>query len=124
MPKVIIMVAIEKKRHERPTINFVGKDLRKSSSLYRDVRIPKNINNDDEDANNDIASDTMKTMKEFRFKYIGMPEYWSYPPGTVKIAENIMVAIRAATTVQGSAVAFIHFSPSSTNFLCCSVNKV
>jgi hypothetical protein len=74
MPKVIIIVAIEKKRQERPTIIFVGKDLRKSSSLYRDVRIPKNINNEDVDANNDIASDTMKTMNEFPCKYIGIPE--------------------------------------------------
>lgn len=74
MPKVTIIVAIEKKRQERPTIIFVGKDLRKSSSLYRDVRIPKNINNEDVDANNDIASDTMKTMNEFPCKYIGIPE--------------------------------------------------
>lgn len=67
VPKVIIIVAIEKKREERPMINLVGKYLRKSSSRYREVRIPKNISNVVQEENNDMASATMKTMKELRF---------------------------------------------------------
>ena len=41
--KAVIMAAIEKKRVERSIIIFLGKDSRKSSSTYRDVRILINI---------------------------------------------------------------------------------
>uniref|UniRef100_A0A6N2LSB0 Uncharacterized protein n=1 Tax=Salix viminalis TaxID=40686 RepID=A0A6N2LSB0_SALVM len=57
--KVTIMVAIEKKSVERPIINLVGKDLRKSSSA-----IPKNINTDVDEEKREIASDTIKTIKD------------------------------------------------------------
>jgi phosphoribosylformylglycinamidine (FGAM) synthase PurS component len=63
--KVTIMAAIEKKSMERPMINLVGKDLRKSSSAYRDVRIPKNINTDVDEEKREIASATIKTVKDF-----------------------------------------------------------
>ena len=113
--KVIFMVAMERIRVERPTIIFLGKDLRKSSSAYRDVRMPRNINNEVEAESRDRASDIIKTIKTFSFKKVGKPKSWSLPPGTVIAAANIMVTIRAATTVQEDAVSFIHFSPSFTN---------
>jgi phosphoribosylformylglycinamidine (FGAM) synthase PurS component len=69
--KVTIMVAMEKKSVERPIINFLGKDLRKSSSAYRDVRIPKNINTDVDEEKREIASATIKTVKDFSSLKIG-----------------------------------------------------
>jgi phosphoribosylformylglycinamidine (FGAM) synthase PurS component len=62
--KVTIMVAMEKKSVERPIINLVGKDLWKSSSAYRDVRIPRNINTDVDEEKREIASATIKTVKD------------------------------------------------------------
>jgi phosphoribosylformylglycinamidine (FGAM) synthase PurS component len=69
--KVTVMVAIEKKSVERPIINLLGKDLRKSSSAYRDVRIPKNINTDVDEEKREIASATIKTVKDFSSLKIG-----------------------------------------------------
>lgn len=59
-PKDASMVTMEKNKHVSPKINFVGKDLRKSSSAYLAVRIPKNINSDVHELNIDNAFDTMK----------------------------------------------------------------
>ena len=69
--KVTIMAAMDKKSVERPKINLVGKDLRKSSSAYRDVRIPKNINTDVDEEKREIASATIKTVKNFLSLKIG-----------------------------------------------------
>ena len=121
--KVIIIVAIERIRVERPTIIFLGKDLRKSSSAERGVRMQRNINNEAEAESRDRASDIIKTIKPFSFKKVGVPESCLLPPGIVIAAVNIMVTIRAATTVQEDVVPFIHFSPSFTNSLWLSVNN-
>ncbi|KAF4388661.1 hypothetical protein G4B88_018938 [Cannabis sativa] len=51
----IVIVAIDMKSVRSPITNFVGNDLRKSSSAYLDVSIPKNINTeavDEKSANN------------------------------------------------------------------------
>ena len=69
--KVTIMAAMDKKSVERPKIKLVGKDLRKSSSAYRDVRIPKNINTDVDEEKREIASATIKTVKDFLFLKTG-----------------------------------------------------
>lgn len=121
--KVIIMVAIEKKRVASPTIIFVGKDLRKSCSSYRDVRIVKNINTDVDEENSDSVSDTMKIVNNFLSENIGKPVFGSLPPGTVKATANIIVIIRAPTTVQDVAVVFIQSSPSFFISLWASVNS-
>ena len=64
--KVTIMVAMDKTSMERPIINLVGKDFRKSSSPYRDVvRIPKSINTDVDEEKREIASATINTVKDF-----------------------------------------------------------
>ena len=97
--KVIIIVAIERIRVERPTIIFLGKDLRKSSSAERGVRMQRNINNEVEAESRDRASYIIKTIKTFSFKKVGMPESCLLPPGTVIAVAIIMVTIRAATTV-------------------------
>ncbi|KAG6756949.1 hypothetical protein POTOM_037250 [Populus tomentosa] len=49
---------------ERPMINLAGKDLRKSSSACRDVRIPKNINTNVDEEKREIASATIKTVEK------------------------------------------------------------
>ena len=121
--KAIIIVAIEKKRVERPMIIFLGKDSRKSSSAKRDVRIPKNIKTEVEEENRDRASDIIKSMNNFSCKNIGMPESWPLPPGTVKTAANIIVIMRAPATVQEVDVSFIHCSPSFIKSLWLFVNN-
>lgn len=57
------MVTMEKNRHASPKINLVGRDLRKSSSAYRAVRIPKNSNTDIEELNIDSPFEIMKMRK-------------------------------------------------------------
>lgn len=54
-PKAIIMVKVEKKRDERPNINFLGKVSRKSSCAYREARIPRKISTEVLAENNDNA---------------------------------------------------------------------
>lgn len=71
--KVTIIAAIEKKRVERPIIIFLGKDSRKSSSAYLDVRIPKNIKTEVEEEKRDRASNIMKSLNDLSRKNIGKP---------------------------------------------------
>nr|GEY39080.1 hypothetical protein [Tanacetum cinerariifolium] len=58
--KEIIMLTIEKKRQAIPKTNLVGKEIRKSSSAYRAVRIPKNINTEVDDEKRESPFDTIK----------------------------------------------------------------
>ena len=120
--KAIIMVAIEKKRVERPIISFVGNRVRNLFSAYCEVRIPKNINTEVVAEKSEMESDIMKTMNKSFPKNMGAPVS-SLPPGIVKAAENIMVTMSAATNELDAAISFIHFSPSFTKFACCSVNN-
>ena len=120
--KAIIMVAIEKKRVERPIISFVGNRVRNLFSAYCDVRIPRNINTDVVAEKSEMESDNMKTVNKSFPMNIGAP-FSLLPPGIVKAAANIMVTMRAATNDPDVAVSFIHFSPSFTMFACCSVNN-
>ncbi|CAB4268871.1 unnamed protein product [Prunus armeniaca] len=111
------MEAMEIKSVERPIIIFVGKDVRKSSSAYRDVRIPKNINTEFVEEKSDIASETINTTNIFSSKNKGKPVPPLFPPGTVKAAANMMVIVRAPTIVQevafmGSHTLFIGSSHS------------
>ena len=85
--------------------------------------MPRNINTEVEEERRDSASHITKSVNTLLFKNIGKPVFESLPPGTVIAAANIMVIIRAPTTVQEVAVSFIHFSPLSTNSLWVSVNN-
>ena len=87
--------------------------------------MPRNINNEVEVESIDKVSDIIKAIQtfSFSFKKVGKPESCLLPPGTVIAAANIMVTIKAATTVQEDDVSFIHFSPSFTNSLWLSVNN-
>lgn len=116
--------AIEQKRVIKPSINLFGRDSRKSSSAYRDVRMDKNINIEVTDENRAKASDMAKIMKDLKPKKIGVPSSLSFPPGTVKIAANITVVMRVATSIHDEAVLFIHFSPSLSSPLCSSLNNI
>ncbi|KAL4569641.1 hypothetical protein LXL04_025283 [Taraxacum kok-saghyz] len=51
-------------------------------------------------------------MRAAFWRNIGIPVFWSYPPGSVKAAANTMVAINVATTIHCEAVSLIHFPPS------------
>ena len=108
----IIMAAIEKKRAERPIINFVGNRVRNLLSAYCDVMMPRNINTEVVAEKSDIASEIIKSINKGSFRNLGIPVFSSVPPGTVKAAENMMVTMRAATNVLALAISFIHFSPS------------
>ncbi|KAM1059634.1 hypothetical protein ACFX13_024928 [Malus domestica] len=92
------MVAIAKKRAARPIIIFVGKDFRKSSSAKRDVRIPRNVNVAVVEEKSDIASEIINSINNFSWLNVGKPVS-PFPPGIVITAANIMVIIRAPTTV-------------------------
>lgn len=76
-----------------------------------------------EEDTSDIAFDMAKILKETSFRKKGNPVSPLLPPGTVKVAAKTTVVISAATSMQDVAVSFIHFSPSSLNFLCSALNK-
>lgn len=118
----VIMLAIDKNSMERPTIIFLGRDLRKSSSAYREVRIDKNTSTEEEEEKSVNASAMVKTMNDFSFKKKGKPSLL-LPPGTVNAAVNATVTMSAATTMPNDAASFIHLSPSLTKSLCFSVKS-
>ena len=125
-PKEIIIVTIEKKRHAIPKTNLVGNDLRKSSSAYRAVRIPKNIKTEVDDVKRESPFATVNIMNGLLSvsNIMGRPLISLLPPGTVKAVVNMTAAIRVPTIILDPAVFFIHFSPSFARSLCSSVNKV
>ena len=114
--KATIIKAIEKKSVLKPISNLKGRDLRKSSCAYREVRMPKNITIAMLDETKESASAIAKLTKIGSRWKIGMPLFWSSPPGNVSAEVNAIVATRAATTKQEVAVVFIHFSPSFLSF--------
>ena len=59
-----------------PNTNFDGNDTRKSISVKRGVRIDKNINIEEEEENNAIASHMKNTRNQILFKRIGVPVSW------------------------------------------------
>ncbi|WRX18960.1 hypothetical protein QQP08_011447 [Theobroma cacao] len=61
--KDTIIATIEMKSEESPMINLLGKDLRKSGAVYRDVRMPTNINTEVVEAKREIESDIMNILK-------------------------------------------------------------
>ncbi|KAF4379689.1 hypothetical protein F8388_023706 [Cannabis sativa] len=67
----IVIVAIDMKSVRSPITNFVGNDLRKSSSAYLDVSIPKNINTEAVDEKSEKASDIIKILNNFLCRKIG-----------------------------------------------------
>ena len=71
--KAITMPAVEVKSVVSPNTNFDGNDTRKSISVKRGVRIDKNINIEEEEENNAIASDMKNTQNQILFKRIGVP---------------------------------------------------
>ncbi|EOY20799.1 Galactose-1-phosphate uridylyltransferase, putative [Theobroma cacao] len=71
--KATIIDAIDMKREESPMINLLGKDLRKSCVVYRDVRMPTNINTEVVEAKREIESDIMNILKSFFVKSKGTP---------------------------------------------------
>ncbi|CAI0401568.1 unnamed protein product [Linum tenue] len=121
--KAIIMVAMEMKRVRSPVSSLFGSDERKSSSAYREVSMERNIKMDVAEETKASASDIAKNKNDLVWRYSGMPVSWSFPPGTVKAAANIMVVMSVATTMQEDAVSFIHFSPSLASFLCSVANR-
>lgn len=121
--KATIIVAMETNRDVKPTISLKGSNLRKSLSAYRDVRMDRNINMDVEAANNEIAFDIAKTLKDISLNRIGNPLLSSLPPGKVNAAVKTTVVISVATRVHDSAVFFIHASPCIRKSLCSSVNR-
>jgi hypothetical protein len=109
--KAIIIDAIEMNREVSPTINFKGRDLRKSFSAYREVRMNKNINIAVEEEKSATPSAMVKYRNAFSLKKFGIPVLSSVPPGMLNAAENTTVAIIVATSKHEVAVSFIHFSP-------------
>ena len=71
--KAITMPAVEVKSVVSPNTNFDGNDTRKFISVKRGVRIDKNINIEEEEENNAIASDMKNTRNQILFKRIGVP---------------------------------------------------
>nr|GMD03239.1 hypothetical protein CTI12_AA390800 [Ipomoea batatas] len=84
----------------------------------------KNISVEVTEENRAMASDTAKITNNLSWRKIGFPVPLLSPPGTVRIAANMIVVIRVATSMHDDAVPFIHFSPCFTRFLCCSVNSI
>ncbi|KAM1056366.1 hypothetical protein ACFX13_030524 [Malus domestica] len=62
--------------------------------------------------NSEIASETINVVNTLLVKNVGRPVSPSFPPGTVIAAANMMVTMRAPTTVQEVAISFIDFSAS------------
>ena len=58
------------------------------------------------EVNCNMASDIANNRNEGLFERSGLPDVGSIPPGTVKVAVNMIVAISAATMVHALAVSF------------------
>ena len=71
--KATTMPAIEVKSVVSPNTNFDGNDTRKSISVKRGVRIDKNINIEEEEENNAVASYMKNTLNQILFKRMGVP---------------------------------------------------
>lgn len=99
--------AIEMKRVHKPHINFLGSDIRKSSKEYRAVRMLRNIRTEVQDAKKERVSAIMKIIKRSSRIWIGSPEVSLVPPGTVKMAWKVTVAMRAATKLFAAAVSHL-----------------
>lgn len=111
------------KSEVNPIINLNGRDTRKSSSTYGEVRMDKNINMETEEETKPTASDIENTVKRFCLRRTGFPEELSNPPGMLKDAINNIMATSAVTNMDALAVSFIHLSPSSLKYLWESTNK-
>ncbi|KAL6289322.1 hypothetical protein ACE6H2_006832 [Prunus campanulata] len=86
------MEAMEIKSVDRPIIIFVGKDFRKSSSAYRDVRIPKNINTE-------VVEE--KNRKTFPSSHPGFPPHFPYGTSTtLESPTNPIPPLVSSTTYQ------------------------
>ncbi|GAV74402.1 hypothetical protein CFOL_v3_17882 [Cephalotus follicularis] len=59
----------------------------------------RNINIQVAKENSTTASDMAKTINYRQFRKLGLPVSLLLPPGTVKAASNITVAINVATTI-------------------------
>ena len=112
------MDVMEMKSDASPTINFNGKDLRKSFSAYREVRMYKNISVEVEEEKSAIPSDMTKMRNAVSFRNFGAPVLSAIPPGMLNAAENTTVVIMVATSMHEFAVFFIHDSPLCNNPLC------
>ncbi|KAL0462810.1 UNVERIFIED_CONTAM: hypothetical protein Slati_0168600 [Sesamum latifolium] len=126
-PKDAIIVMMVKNKVVSPKINFVGKDLRKSFSAYRAVRIPKNINSNVDALNINSALETIKIKngRGWDSNIVGRPVLsFLLPPGTVNAVVNIIAAMRVPTIMLDPAMLFIQLSASPTSCLCSSVNKI
>ena len=110
--KATSIAAMEKNIMERPKIIFLGSETRKSSKEYLEVRIVRNIRTEVQEAKKDSVSAIVKIMKRVSDRRRGSPEESSVPPGTVNMAWNVTVAMRAATKLHAEAVYFIHSSAS------------
>ena len=83
-----------------PNTNFDGNDTRKSISMKRGVRIDKNINIEEEEENNAIASNMKNTLNQILFKKIGVAVSWLLQPNTVKAIAKTTVIINVAMITQ------------------------
>ena len=118
------MVAKAIKSVKSPTVNLNGNRFKKSFSLYRDViRMDKNINIEMQEQENAIASDMTKIWNQIFEWKLGVPSPSLLPPGGVKAAWNTPAVASVATIEHDSALLLIHFSASSNNVLCSSVNN-
>lgn len=106
------MAAMEKNIMVRPKIIFLGSETRKSSKEYLEVRIVRNMRTEVHEVKKDSVSATVKIMNRTSVRWRGSPEESSVPPGTVNMAWNVTVAMRAATKLHAEAVYFIHSSAS------------
>ncbi|KAF4393382.1 hypothetical protein F8388_023186 [Cannabis sativa] len=119
----------KRKRKIRPAISFVGKDMRTSLCLQRDVRMDKNIITEHVAEKSDIASNATKIVNNLLCKSMGLPALMRpsslsrLPPGTINAIPNIMVMMKEPTKLQAVAVSFIHFSPALFNSLCSLFQK-
>ena len=120
---VTIVAAIDINNDISPSANLFGKEYKKSSSAKRELSTANNIITEVDEENNAIASDMAKRIKTASFENSGFP-FSLFPPGTVNIAANAMVTIRAATTVADDDVSFIHCCASLCSSLCSIVNTI
>ncbi|KAL5715003.1 hypothetical protein ACHQM5_016893 [Ranunculus cassubicifolius] len=74
----------------------------------------RNMSRELQEEKSDNASVTINNKKYLVLINTGEPETLLFPPGTVKAAVNMTVAMRVETTIHPCAVSFIHFSPLIT----------
>ena len=115
------MELMDKKSDVKPMRSLFGKELPKSFSWYREVRMARNMITAVTEKQRATREVMAKMSNKGSFSRFGVPSFSFTPPGTVEDVAKATVAMRAATTEHDSEVLDSHSPPVFTRSLCSRV---